>query len=67
MLFMFYMAMPPWLGVPEIPGPEHSFMVNKNLIEVMALLAIAALPTGRWFGVDGLLGWLCRGRSPAKK
>ena len=56
MLFMFYMAMPPLPGLPEAPGPEHSFIVNKNLIEVLALLAIAALPTGRWFGADGMLG-----------
>ncbi|MCA9047726.1 MAG: DoxX family protein [Planctomycetaceae bacterium] len=56
MLFNFYMAMPPWPGVPEVPGTEHSFIVNKNLIEVFALLALAAIPTGRWFGLDGLLG-----------
>ncbi len=56
MLFSFYLAMPPLPGVPEIPGPEHSFIVNKNLIEVFALLAIAALPTGIWFGLDRLLG-----------
>ena len=63
MLFMFYAAMPPWPGVPEIPGPEHSFIVNKNFIEVVALLAIAALPTGRWFGVDGILArWFSRKR-----
>ncbi|MCP4505564.1 MAG: hypothetical protein GY826_04125, partial [Fuerstiella sp.] len=55
MLFNFYMAMPPFPGVPELPGPEHSFIVNKNLIEVFALLAIAALPTGMWFGLDGVL------------
>ncbi len=55
MLFNFYMAMPPLPGVPELPGPEHSFIVNKNLIEVFALLAIAALPTGMWFGLDGVL------------
>lgn len=59
MLFMFYAAMPPWPGVPEAPGPEHSFIVNKNFIEVVALLALACLPTGRWFGVDGMIGrWL---------
>ena len=58
MIFMFYMAQPPWPGVPPAPGPEHSFIVNKNLIEVFALLAIAFLPTGRWFGVDGLVGWM---------
>ncbi len=55
MLFNFYLAMPPFPGVPEMPGPEHSFIVNKNLIEVIALLAIAALPTGYWFGIDSWL------------
>lgn len=55
MLFGFYMAMPPLPGVPETPGPEHSFIVNKNLIEVMALLALAFIPTGKWFGLDCLL------------
>lgn len=62
MLFSFYMAMPPLPGYPEAPGPEHSLIVNKNLIEVIALLAIAALPTGYWFGLDGLLHKLLFGR-----
>ena len=65
MLFMFYLAAPPWPGVPPAPGPEHSFIVNKNLIEVIALLGIAALPTGRWFGLDGLWGYLFSGRKQA--
>lgn len=60
MLTMFYLAMPPWPGVPEAPGPEHSFIVNKNFIEVLALLAIAALPTGQWFGLDRLCSKCCR-------
>lgn len=55
MLMMFYMVMPPWPGVPQVPGPEHSFIVNKNMIEAIALLAIAALPTGSWFGIDGII------------
>lgn len=57
LLLMFYLAIPPWPGVPalsEVPGPEHAFIVNKNSIEIVALLAIACLPTGRWFGVDAL-------------
>lgn len=63
MLVMFYLPVPPWPGVPypqEALGPEHSFIINKNLIEAIALLGIAALPTGSWFGVDGLLRWLFR-------
>jgi len=67
MLTMFYLAMPPWPGVPEAPGPEHSFIINKNLIEVIALLAIAALPTGRWFGLDSLLCRCCRRCRPAEQ
>jgi uncharacterized membrane protein YphA (DoxX/SURF4 family) len=62
MLFMFYLAMPPLPGLPPAPGPEHSYLVNKNLIEVFALLAIAAFPTGQWFGLDSVISWL-RGSS----
>lgn len=58
MLMSFYLVWPPWPGVPEAPGPEHSLYVNKNSIEAVALLAIACLPTGRWFGVDALIGGL---------
>lgn len=54
MLLSFYLVVPPWPGVPQPPGPEHSFIVNKNLIEVIALLAIAFMPTGSWFGLDGI-------------
>ncbi len=60
MLLSFYLVWPPWPGVAEAPGvTEHAFIVNKNLIEVVALLALAALPSGQWFGLDRLftLGW----------
>lgn len=58
LLFSFYLAMPPWPGMADFQtllGPEHSFLVNKNLIEVFALLAIASMPTGQWFGVDAMI------------
>lgn len=67
MLVMFYLPVPPWPGVPypqEMLGPEHSFIINKNLIEAIALLGIAALPTGSWFGVDGLIRWVFRRGKP---
>jgi uncharacterized membrane protein YphA (DoxX/SURF4 family) len=60
MLLSFYLVVPPWPGVPQPPGPEHSFIVNKNLIEVIALLAIAFMPTGSWFGLDGIFRWMFR-------
>ena len=55
LLLLFYLPLPPWPGVPEPPGPEHSLFINKNLIEFFACLALAVLPTGRWMGVDALI------------
>jgi len=55
LLLLFYLPMPPWPGVIQPPGPEHSLYVNKNLIEFVACLALAALPTGRWIGVDAFI------------
>ncbi len=66
MLFAFYMAIPPLPGLPEQPGPEHSLIVNKNLIEVIALLAIAAFPSGYWFGMDAFFGKLFRKVLPSR-
>jgi uncharacterized membrane protein YphA (DoxX/SURF4 family) len=63
MLVMFYLPAPPWPGVylpPEASGPEHSFIINKNLIEAVALLGIAMLPTGSWFGLDGVIRFVFR-------
>ncbi|MGQ0637502.1 MAG: DoxX family protein [Planctomycetaceae bacterium] len=55
LLLLFYLPLPPWPGVPEPAGPEHSLIVNKNLIECIACLALASLPTGRWIGLDALV------------
>ncbi|MBI1830999.1 MAG: hypothetical protein HYR84_06065 [Planctomycetes bacterium] len=65
LLLSFYLAMPALPGWPESPRLEgHYVLVNKTLIEVIALLALTFIPTGRWAGLDGLL-CLCCGRSPA--
>lgn len=55
LLSLFYMAMPPWPGVQEIPSIEHNIIVNKVFVEMVALLAIAALPSGKWFGADSIM------------
>jgi len=54
-LTMIYLSMPPWPGTPPNPKAEgHYFIVSKNLIELIACLALAALPTGHWIGLDAL-------------
>lgn len=64
LVFSFYLAMPPFPGVPQTPGPDVGLIVNKNLIEVLALLALAAIPTGKLFGIDSMFIGLCCGRGP---
>ena len=44
----------PWL--PDPPNAEgHYFFVSKNVIEMFALFMLAFIPSGRWFGIDGLI------------
>lgn len=55
-LALIYLSLPPWPGLPENPLTEgHYLFVSKNLIELIACLAIAALPTHHWVGIDALL------------
>lgn len=51
-LAMFYFAAPPWPGLPVAAGEGHYLIVNNNLIELVAALALATVPTGRWAGLD---------------
>jgi uncharacterized membrane protein YphA (DoxX/SURF4 family) len=63
-LGQIYLSMPPWPGLPASPVAEgHYWIVNKNLIEMLACLALVFIPTGRWVGIDAaLFGWLGRNR-----
>lgn len=64
-LTLIYLSMPPWPGLPEPPIVEgHYWFVNKNLIELLACLALVFIPTGLWVGLDALLfGWIGRRRA----
>jgi uncharacterized membrane protein YphA (DoxX/SURF4 family) len=58
-LLTFYLAMPalPWLL--ESPKAEgHYYLINKNIIEMLALLALATTRSGRWLGLDALVQFL---------
>ncbi len=62
-LLSFYLSMPPWPGLPEGITEGHYRYVNKNLIEMLACLALASTPNGLWIGLDAFLfGWIGRGR-----
>lgn len=48
------LTQPPWPSIypPFHPEVGHSMIVDKNFVEMIACLVIAALPTGRWAGLD---------------
>lgn len=56
----FTIAIPPLLGlVPDNPKAEGlELFINKNVIEVLALLALATTSSGKWVGLDGLVQFL---------
>jgi len=58
LLLLYYFAYPPFGGA--LPGPEGNlFIVNKNLIESLALITIAFLHD-KGYGIYGL--WSAKGR-----
>lgn len=55
-LLMTYLCMPPFPWLPSAPNNEGYYLfVNKNVIEMLALLALATTASGRWFGLDALI------------
>ena len=62
-LISVLMTQPPW---PQIypPAPAvvgHALIVDKNFVEMVAIFTLAALPVGRWAGLDHFLyHWIGR-------
>jgi len=59
-LLLTYLTHPPFPWYPLPPNTEgNPVFVNKNMIEGLALLALATFPTGRWLGFDALIARIC--------
>jgi len=54
-LAMFYLSQPPLSGMPQAGAEGTYLFVNKNLLELTAVLAIFAFRTGAIAGLDQLL------------
>ena len=56
LLLLYYLSHPPFAGLEYAFGQEGSYLiVDKNLIELVALLAISMFPTGQYLGLDILI------------
>jgi uncharacterized membrane protein YphA (DoxX/SURF4 family) len=65
-LAMTYAFSPPFPWLPAPPNNEGNYLyVNKNLVEMLALLALATTLSGRWFGLDALIHRLFSRDKPA--
>jgi uncharacterized membrane protein YphA (DoxX/SURF4 family) len=58
LLLSFYLAVPPLPGLPEAFRAEGYPYINKNIIEMLALLTLATTHSGRWAGLDAILYFL---------
>lgn len=55
LLLLYYLNNAPIIGIEySIPSEGNNLIVNKTLIEAVALCVIAALPTSTIFGLDAL-------------
>jgi uncharacterized membrane protein YphA (DoxX/SURF4 family) len=62
-LVMTYLTFPAFPWYPQPPGTEgNPLFINKNVIECIALLALACMPTGRWLGLDALISRMIFGK-----
>jgi uncharacterized membrane protein YphA (DoxX/SURF4 family) len=62
-LLMTYLLVPPFPWLPQPPLNEGNYLfVNKNVVEMLALLALATTRSGKWFGLDALIGAIFRRR-----
>ncbi|KPK83153.1 MAG: DoxX subfamily [Gemmatimonas sp. SM23_52] len=58
LLALYYIAAPPFVGYTYSMPAEGSYLVvNKVLIELVALLVVFAFPTERILGLDRLVFW----------
>jgi len=53
-LFLFYISNPPWIGVHFMPGEGSYLFVNKNLVELAAVMVLLVFPSGLIWGFDRL-------------
>ena len=62
-ILLFYLCNPPFVGYfYSIPMEGSYLIVNKNIVELAALLVVLVTDSGRALGLDHLIHGLVRGR-----
>ena len=68
-ILLFYLANPPFVGYfYSLPSEGSYLIVNKNLVELCALIVILLSGSGRFAGLDRIIHRMFRGRrAPANR
>ncbi len=67
-LFLTFLSAPPFPWLPASPMTEGNYaFINKNLIEMFALLVLSTTYSGRWVGLDGMLSYILGGIFGSRK
>ena len=63
LLLLYWLANPPLVGLGlAMPAEGHYLVINKNVVEMLALAVVAAMSAGQYFGLDRLLNDVIRSR-----
>ena len=67
LLFLYYISNPPFIGFTSLMPSEGNYLIiNKTLIEIVALFVLTVFPTGRYIGFDLFIHKLAQRRKAAK-
>ena len=56
LLGMYFLSHPPFIGVEYgLPSEGSYLLVNKTLIEMVAMIVLVYFPTGKYIGIDRLI------------
>lgn len=59
LLALYYISNPPFIGMGfGVPTEGNYLIVDKNLVEMIALLVLTIFPTGHFLGIDRLISML---------
>jgi thiosulfate dehydrogenase [quinone] large subunit len=56
LLFLYYVANPPFIGLNfGVPTEGNYLVVDKNMVELLALAVVAIFPASSFLGLDRLM------------
>jgi uncharacterized membrane protein YphA (DoxX/SURF4 family) len=62
-LIMEFLSNSPWPWLPKSPMAEGNYVfINKNVVELCALMVLLTTRSGRWVGLDAIISYFLFGK-----